>query len=181
MLPSQTAVLSLYFSCSKSLKHKVNHSLTVYLCVQLSFNLTLSLGGWAAEDWTTESMHTPESVHLYLLSSTAKCHHHYDSTWQTADIRIFTLCVSALLRWTEFLLSCTSWKALFLAIKSMKNYWPPWITKNEFLEIDDPRNIQHFWAQGHFVCNFRLWFLYTVALKREFWTYTHYFLKVWGR
>ncbi len=56
-----------------------------------SLNLTLSLCGWASEDWTTESMHTPESVHLYLLSSTAKCHHHYDSTWQTADIRIFTL------------------------------------------------------------------------------------------
>lgn len=138
----------------------------------LSLNLTLSLCSWAAEDWTKESVHihTPESVHLYLLCSTAKCHHHYDSTWQTADIRIFTLCVSCLLRWTKFLLSCTSWKALFLAIKSMKNYWPLWITQNEFIEIDDTRNILHFRAPGSscVILTIRLWLLYTVTLKRLF-------------
>ncbi len=57
------------------------------------------------------------------------------------------------LRWTKFLLSCTSWKAIFLAIKSMKNYWPPWITQNEFIEIDD-KKYTAFLGPRAFVCNF---------------------------
>lgn len=153
-----------YFLHKQKLPHFIslilNNSNTLLITFLLSFSLcslslilTLSLCSWAAEDWTKEKVNL-KSVHLYLLCSTAKCHHHYDSTWQTADIRIFTLCVRCLLRWTKILLSCTSWKALFLAIKSMKNYWPLWIIQNEFIEIDDTRYNQHFWA-------IRLWLLYS--------------------
>lgn len=104
-----------------------------------SLNLTLSLCGWASEDWTTESMLTPESVHLYLLSSTAKCHHHYDSTWQTADIHIFTLCkrftevdkISALLHILEsYFLGNKVHEKLLASMNHTK-----WIHRNWWQEI----------------------------------------------